>query len=210
VNAYPDGVSQWLYFHFGVIVGLSLIGKEAVTLTDEVQMSIMSTPVPGAPCLSINDLSTQKDAELQSQTVAPCACGQGIAPSVKAGTSAHSLPHSARLLVVEDHTDTARVMSHLLKKLGYEIQIAPDVKTALELAAATHFDLVISDLGLPDGSGLDLMKELRARHDLKGIAVTGYGMPQDIEESRAAGFVAHLLKPFDLPKLEETLRHLAM
>ena len=76
------------------------------------------------------------------------------------------------------------------------VETAGDVATALELAGRHPFDLLISDLGLPDGSGHDLMRELRSRgHTFPGIALSGYGQEEDILRSREAGFAAHLTKP---------------
>jgi CheY-like chemotaxis protein len=103
----------------------------------------------------------------------------------------------ARVLLVEDHNDTARVLLRLLERSGYEVGYASNLVTAEQLADHKHFDLVISDLGLPDGSGLELMRRLRAKHALPGIALSGYGMDEDRAESKAAGFVEHFTKPVD-------------
>ena len=66
-------------------------------------------------------------------------------------------------------------------------------------------DVVVSDLGLPDGSGLDLMRQLSAAYGLRGIALSGFGMDSDFEESTAAGFWRHLVKPIDIGTLRATL-----
>jgi CheY-like chemotaxis protein len=73
---------------------------------------------------------------------------------------------------------------------------------ALELACSQDFDLIISDIGLPDGSGLELMRQIRDRYAARGIALSGYGMEEDIRKSREAGFLAHLTKPVDFQKLQ--------
>jgi two-component system CheB/CheR fusion protein len=84
--------------------------------------------------------------------------------------------HALRILLVEDHGDTVRIMRRLLEADGHQIETAADVATALKLAGEKTFDLLLSDLGLPDGSGLDLMRGLRARGlKLPGIAISGYG-----------------------------------
>ena len=102
------------------------------------------------------------------------------------------------MLLVEDHGDTAETMAAVLELAGYEVATAGDVATALDLLDRQQFDLLLSDLGLPGRSGLDLMRELRARGDaLPGIALSGYGMESDIEQSRAVGFLAHLVKPVE-------------
>ncbi len=117
--------------------------------------------------------------------------------------------HRRRILLVEDHADTARVMRRLLSAHGYEVQTAPDMATALHLAGDPQrdgFDLLISDLGLPDGNGLELMRTLRQQGlKMPGIALSGYGQEQDMAQSRQAGFVEHLVKPVCLPRLEEAI-----
>ncbi len=109
---------------------------------------------------------------------------------------------SLRVLVVEDHGDTAEMMQAMLESRGHRVITAGDVATALDTAAQHPFDLLISDLGLPDGSGLDLMRELRARGErAPAIALSGYGQESDIHQSREAGFNAHITKPIDLDRL---------
>ena len=79
---------------------------------------------------------------------------------------------------------------------GHTVQTAGDVATALELAGQHAFDLLLSDLGLPDGSGYDLMRQLRQHgHTFPGIALSGYGQEEDIRRSYQAGFATHLTKP---------------
>ncbi|HJT81159.1 MAG TPA: PAS domain S-box protein [Chthoniobacterales bacterium] len=107
----------------------------------------------------------------------------------------------ARILVVEDHEDTARVLSRILEKSGYMVVTCGSVQQACALAAAQKFDLVVSDLGLPDGSGLGLMQHLRDTQQLSGIALSGFGTAADVDQSRAAGFAVHLTKPVDVDRL---------
>ncbi len=117
-----------------------------------------------------------------------------------------SEPASLRLLLVEDHGDTAEVMADLLRSLGHEVTVAGTVAEALKKANALEsLDLVISDLGLPDGSGLDVMRELAAR-GIRGIALSGYGMEEDVQRSREAGFEIHLTKPVSLQALRDAIR----
>jgi signal transduction histidine kinase/ActR/RegA family two-component response regulator len=110
-----------------------------------------------------------------------------------------------RILLVEDHEPTAAVLGRLLRRSGHTVEHAPTLADARRLAGAAEFDLVMSDLGLPDGTGLELMQELRARYALSGIALSGYGMEADLVRSRKAGFVAHLTKPVDIAHLRRTL-----
>jgi PAS domain S-box-containing protein len=114
-----------------------------------------------------------------------------------------------RILLVEDHGDTAHIMKRLLERGGHEVVHAADVATALQLADEAAFGLLISDLGLPDRSGLELMRELRTRgQTLPGIALSGYGQDQDLQHSREAGFAAHLVKPVNMQQLNETVASL--
>ena len=110
------------------------------------------------------------------------------------------------ILLVEDHGDTAKVMRQLLMMEGHTVEQAGDVATALELVHRHQFDLLISDLGLPDRSGLDLIRELRACGSiLPAIALSGYGREEDIRRSREAGFAIHLTKPTSPAKLAEAI-----
>ena len=111
-----------------------------------------------------------------------------------------------RILLVEDHADTARLMRRLLAIDGHEVRWAGDVATAVQLAATLNFDLLLSDLGLPDGTGVDLMRALREKGSLlPGIILSGYGQDRDIERSLEAGFTAHLVKPLSLQKLHQAI-----
>ena len=110
-----------------------------------------------------------------------------------------------RLLLVEDHESTLEVLRRLLTRAGHQIVTASTVADALAVANEGTFDLVISDLGLPDGTGNELMEELRERYGLRGIALSGYGMHEDVERSREAGFATHLTKPVDFRQLQRAL-----
>jgi PAS domain S-box-containing protein len=111
----------------------------------------------------------------------------------------------ARILLVEDHELTAELLARLLRTSGHNVLNANTVATALETAARSKFDLVISDLGLPDGTGLELMAELARKHGLRGIALSGYGMAEDLRQSHAAGFVEHLVKPVSVEAVQAAI-----
>lgn len=111
----------------------------------------------------------------------------------------------SRILLVEDHADTANACSLLLCIEGYYVRIAGGCEPALALAAHDHFHLVVCDIGLPDGSGLDLMRALASQYEMKGVAFTGYGTAQDIADCEAAGFSAHVLKPAPFEKLKSAI-----
>ncbi len=111
-----------------------------------------------------------------------------------------------RVLLVEDHGVTATIVRMMLESEGHEVDTAGDIVTALKLAAEHHFDLLISDLGLPDGSGHDLMRELRSRgYEFPGIALSGYGQDEDVQRSREAGFADHVTKPIPRERLIESI-----
>ena len=111
----------------------------------------------------------------------------------------------ARILLVEDHEPTRNTLAHLLTRRQYKVLTARSAAEARDISAKEKVDLVISDVGLPDGNGNELMKELQERFGLKGIALTGYGMVHDIEQSVASGFVTHLIKPVTVRSLEKAL-----
>ena len=115
-----------------------------------------------------------------------------------------------RILLVEDHGDTADVLLRILRKNGYAVEHATTVVAAQEAADQDRFDLVISDLGLPDGSGLDLMQRLRARYGFPAIALSGYGMDEDRAASKAAGFAEHFTKPIDPERLQTAIERLVI
>jgi CheY-like chemotaxis protein len=94
----------------------------------------------------------------------------------------------------------------MLRRRGYEVHPANDMRSALDIATSKQFDVLISDIGLPDGSGIDLLKALRAKGEVFGIALSGYGMEEDIRRSYDVGFSHHLVKPVDLNKLDSIIQ----
>ena len=123
--------------------------------------------------------------------------------------SASSPERFLRILLVEDHEDTRTAMERHLRDLKHKVHSARSAHEALELASQHEFDLVLSDLGLPDKSGLELMSKLRDRFGLRGIAISGYGMKEDIERSHESGFIYHLIKPIDPNRLSDVIREIA-
>ena len=110
-----------------------------------------------------------------------------------------------RILLVEDHEQTRVTLGQLLQRRGHSVDAAGTMEAARSRAAAGDHDLVISDLGLPDGDGHKLMAELHDNYNLPGIALSGYGMDHDIARSRTSGFFAHLTKPVDIQALESAI-----
>jgi CheY-like chemotaxis protein len=112
-----------------------------------------------------------------------------------------------KFFVVENHQDTLDAIRMFLEAQGHAVEAAPDVKSALKLAPKSDFDVLVSDIGLPDGDGWELLKQLREKMPgLKAIAMSGYGMRADLDKSRAAGFAAHLTKPFGPVELDAALK----
>ena len=114
-----------------------------------------------------------------------------------------------RILLVEDHGDTRRVLARLLTHFGYEVTVAETVEEALNAFRSRSFDAILSDIGLPDGTGYDVMCEAKRAYNIKGIALTGFGMSEDVRRSKEAGFDFHLTKPVDVAELRSVLRKLS-
>lgn len=112
--------------------------------------------------------------------------------------------HDRRInvLLVEDHADTAIALNEALTALGHRVRVVHSIADALRAAAAEPVELLISDIGLPDGSGLDLMRQMAPRPSIGAIALSGFGMDQDLKRSADAGFNRHLTKPVDARQLE--------
>ncbi len=128
-----------------------------------------------------------------------------IAVPPPAWLTAVEMARSLRLLVVEDHIDSAELMAELLQTHGHTVAVATTASAARSLASEQVFDVIVSDVGLPDASGYDLMTELRDLYAIKGIAVTGSGAASDIARAKVAGFSMHLTKPVTLRRLADAL-----
>jgi signal transduction histidine kinase len=113
-----------------------------------------------------------------------------------------------RVLLVDDHQDTCLGMKRMLERRGYQISIAHSAQQAVEKVRSQEFDLLISDIGLPDRSGYELMREVRLKTRLPGIALSGFGSEEDVNQAREAGFAEHLTKPINFERLEKTIQSL--
>jgi len=113
-----------------------------------------------------------------------------------------------KILLVEDHIDTARALRRLLDRDGHQVTTAYSVDEAMERLKSDTFDLLLSDIGLPDGTGLDLIRKARAISNLPAVALTGFGMEEDVRSCHQAGFDEHLTKPINFQKLEFIIQHL--
>jgi DNA-binding response OmpR family regulator len=116
----------------------------------------------------------------------------------------------ARLLLVEDHPPTRTALARLLKARNFEVRAAANVADAWDAVSKAEFDILLSDIGLPDGDGYLLMRELQERCGMRGIALTGYGLDDDKRLSREAGFAVHLVKPIRAKMLDEAFAELGV
>jgi PAS domain S-box-containing protein len=126
-------------------------------------------------------------------------------PAATAPQNAGRAKPALRILLVEDHADTANSLGALLRRRGFLVSITTNVADALKLAAMESFDLLISDLGLPDATGYECIKKIRQLQPIPGIALSGFGMEEDIQKSHTAGFSEHLVKPIRVTQLEEAI-----
>ncbi len=115
--------------------------------------------------------------------------------------------HGLKILLVDDHQDTCAALEKLLVRRGHLVAATHNVRSAMEAAVRNKFDLLISDIALPDGTGMDLMMQLRAISKIPGIAISGFGNSGDIERSLQAGFSEHLIKPIKLEKLDAAIEN---
>jgi len=144
--------------------------------------------------------------------VAPVAMendGRRALPSPSQTPAENSAPPPARLaiLLVEDNVDSADALATALRLEGFDVRLAGSLAAARE-AVRERFDVLVSDLALPDGSGLDLIAELRTHTAIPAIALSGYGSERDRKTSVAAGFSTHLTKPVTIERLSEAIRGL--
>src|SRR6184192_1635178 len=137
---------------------------------------------------------------LSMQTLSPAEVA-----TVPRKISSEASQQGLKILLVDDHQDTCAALERLLVRRGYLVAATHNVRSALEAATRNKFDLLISDIALPDGSGMDLMMQLRAISNVPGIAISGFGNNRDIERSLQAAFSEHLIKPIKLENLEAAI-----
>src|SRR5437762_5005111 len=110
-----------------------------------------------------------------------------------------------RILLVEDHGDTRQTLSRLLSHFGHQISVADNTQSALEIVQSQQFDVVLSDIGLPDGSGYEVITQAKRKQPIKAVAITGFGTDEDVRRGKEAGFDFHLVKPIDFHELRTVL-----
>lgn len=158
--------------------------------------------------ISAHSEGKSKGATFRIRLPLTAPAGQLAAPASAAPPQRAVRP--LRILLVEDHGVTAKMIRMVLTEEGHTVEMAGDVATGVQMAGQRAFDLILSDLGLPDGSGHDLMRQLRERgHKFPGIALSGYGLAEDIRRSHEAGFAAHLTKPASRESLIATIASVA-
>ena len=190
-NAFEQG-SQTMTQQFGGL-GLGLAITKALT---DVHGGTVSAASPGAHCGATFTIMLPTAPEPSSEP----------APAVAAERRAEE---RLAILLIEDHEDTAEVMAQLIRGLGHDVTVAGRVADALAAAHAAVFDLIVSDVGLPDGTGLDFIGAFRERSQVPAVALTGFGTDDDVRRCLAAGFTSHLTKPVNFNQLEEVIQSAA-
>ncbi len=176
-------------------LGLGLVISQAIVAAHDGRLEVTS-PGGGRGTTACVELATiAAPAKPENARVAAAGAPAEVAPL-----------RPARVLLVEDDVDSAQMFALLFSSAGFDVQVAGSVYAALQLADSC--EVLVSDVALPDGSGLDLMWTLRARRPTRAIALSGYGGAQDVQRSLAAGFRQHLTKPVDLDQLIAAVRRL--
>ena len=137
-----------------------------------------------------------------------------IKPPVAPKVSGISMPvtptqRSLRILLVEDHEDTRNALTRLLARWGHVVRPVATIAQAIECLPEFNPEMLVSDVGLPDGTGMELLGELRKDRNIPAIAMSGYGRQSDLEQTKHAGFNAHLVKPVAPVRLKEIIDRLS-
>ncbi|CAG9240419.1 Histidine kinase [Paraburkholderia caribensis] len=190
-NAFEQG-SQNMSRQFGGL-GLGLAITKALT---DAHGGTVTAQSPGAHCGATFTITLPTAAEPHAEPVVPEAAS--VQPAGGLG-----------ILLIEDHADTAEVMAQLMRTLGHDVTVVGRVADALAATQTATFDLIVSDVGLPDGTGLDFVKAFRERDDAPAVALTGFGSDEDIRRCLEAGFTSHLTKPVNFSQLEQVIESAA-
>ena len=160
-----------------------------------------SSPGLGEGATFVVSLPSAARLDVPSPVADPGAAHETLAEPSEPGEAAH-------VLLVEDHPDSARVLVQLLRRLGYSVTHATGVESAVSQAQQQRFDLLISDISLPDGSGHELLRRLSVHGPVRAIAISGYGMDDDVARSQESGFADHLIKPMTIGQLKSAVERL--
>ena len=192
-DAFRRGNSEYSQKHGGLGLGLTL-GKSLV----EQHGGNIQAASPGRDLGSAFTITLPLAVQRQLNN------GETVARTSAAPSPTH--PVSRKILLVEDHESTREALRTLLARRDYKVTTAASLNEAVACAARENFDVLISDIGLPDGNGNELFAQLRAHSPLlQGIALTGFGMEDDVERSKNVGFLVHLTKPINIESLEQAL-----
>ncbi|KXU87636.1 hybrid sensor histidine kinase/response regulator [Paraburkholderia monticola] len=186
-NAFEQG-DQSMTRQFGGL-GLGLAITKALT---DMHGGIVTAYSPGPHCGATFTITLPTAA-------APAAAPPVIAPSAAQPAS------SLTVLLIEDHIDTADVLAQLMRGLGHDVTVVGRIGDAFAATQLQTFDLVVSDVGLPDGTGLDFIKAFREHSDVPAVALTGFGTDEDVRRCLSAGFTSHLTKPINFGQLESMI-----
>jgi PAS domain S-box-containing protein len=190
-NAFEQG-NQNMTRQFGGL-GLGLAITKALT---DVHGGTVTAKSPGAHCGATFTITLPTAAKPLSQPAAP-------APEASRADS------SLTVLLIEDHVDTAEVMAQLIRGMSHDVTVVGRVDDALAATQSATYDLIVSDVGLPDGTGLDFIKAFREHSDVPAVALTGFGTDEDVRRCLAAGFTSHLTKPVNFAQLEQLIESAA-
>lgn len=136
---------------------------------------------------------------------------QSTSNSLRTQSSTRECANGRRALIVDDVSDVTEMLAVLLTHAGYDVSTASRAKDAIALARERQFDVVISDIGMPEMNGYQLAEALRAMPGYEAVpmvAVTGYSMFDDRGRSLTAGFTEHVTKPIDPRALLELIEQL--
>lgn len=194
-DAFEQGGSEITRRYGGLGLGLA-ISKALVEAHGGVIRAESNPEGPGAR------ISIQLDVEPAGPHGAGDEVQERPKPPKKAGS------RGSTVLLVEDHEDSAFFIKRILDRDGYRTLVAGNITDALRIFQSEAVDCVVSDLGLPDGLGTDLIQRIAAIRPVPAVALSGYGMESDVQRSLAAGFARHLTKPVDVNRLEATLADL--
>jgi PAS domain S-box-containing protein len=134
---------------------------------------------------------------------------EGAGKTDQASRAPKHRPKPLRILLVEDHRDTRYMLSRLLTHFGHQVRTADNIRNALNIIASENVEVLLCDIGLPDGTGYEVIAEAKRKQPIKSVAITGFGTEEDIRRSKEAGFDLHLVKPIDLHELQTVLDQIA-
>src|SRR5688572_20235217 len=109
------------------------------------------------------------------------------------------------ILLVDDHADSLDLLARLLRRCGHRVETARRVDEAVRAVTRERFDILVSDIGLPDGCGTEVMRVMKAEQGAPGIALTGHGDDHYVKACAEAGFAVRLLKPVVFKQLVEAM-----